>query len=152
MSKKKRPTPVPPEPLIPLFDAHTHLSSVVPKDTWDRSEDEAAALYEQRVVDIMERAQGSGLVGVCTVGDGLAETERALQAAHFHDKVWAACAVHPTLAHEVDDAAKARLTEMAHDPRCVAIGETGLDAYWIQHDESTPSIPVSYTHLPSPRD
>lgn len=90
----------------------------------------------------MDRAAGSGLVGVCTVGDGLEETERALEAAHFHPRVWAACAIHPTRAHELDEAARARLMEMADDPRCVAIGETGLDMYWLSKDESTPSLDV----------
>ena len=136
MSKKKsRPTAVPAPELRPLFDAHTHLYSTVNKSLRDSS-------YAEGIAHLMDRAQGSGLVGVCTVGDGLEETERALEAAHLHPNVWAACAIHPTRAHELDASARARLKEMAADPRCVAIGETGLDTYWIGKDEDTPALEV----------
>lgn len=118
-----------------MFDAHTHLYSTVNKTMRDSS-------YAEGVAALMERAHGSGLVGVCTVGDGLDETEKALEAAHAHPNVWAACAIHPTRSHELDATARARLTEMANDPRCVAIGETGLDTYWIGKDEETPELDV----------
>lgn len=136
--KKSRPTPVPPPELTPLFDAHTHLYTTALK----AGAADTAESYQEYVEHFMDRAAGSGLVGVCTVGDGLAETERALEAAHFHPRVWAACAIHPTLAHELDASARSRLEEMANDPRCVAIGETGLDTYWIGKEESTPSLEV----------
>ncbi|MBF0581196.1 TatD family hydrolase [Corynebacterium sp. ED61] len=138
MSKKSRPVAVPPEKHYPLFDAHTHLYSAFRKSEQGGSPE----TYRDGVERLMDRAAGSGLVGVCTVGDGFEETERALEAAHFHPRVWAACAIHPTRAHELDEAARARLTEMADDPRCVAIGETGLDTYWLGKDESTPSLDV----------
>ena len=155
MAKKSRPKATPPEKLYPLFDSHTHLYAAYRKGARagdsganDGAAHEAADLetaeltYEQAVRNLMERAAGSGLAGVCTIGDGMDETERALEAAHFHPRVWAACAIHPTRAHELDSAARDRLQEMAQDPRCVAIGETGLDAYWLDKDESTPSMEV----------
>lgn len=122
MSKKKpRPTPVPAPGLSGLIDAHTHLAS-------------AKARTKDEVDAIVFRAVDAGVERLCTVGDGLAEAELALQAAHFNERVFAACAIHPTRAHELDDDARARLTEMAQDPRCVAVGETGIDTYWLQHD------------------
>lgn len=148
MAKKKpRPTAVPPAPLFPLFDAHTHLYSTVRKVVAARGVDISQRPvtdeeYRQGVADLMDRAGGAGLVGVCTVGDGLEETRRALQAAHMHPQVWAACAIHPTRAHQVDALAREELTRMATDPRCVAIGETGLDRYWIGKDPDTPSLEV----------
>lgn len=122
MSKKKpRPTPVPADPIRGLVDAHTHLAS-------------AGAGTPDEVDAIVARAVAAGVDKLCTVGDGLAEAELALQAAHHHERVYAACAIHPTRAHELDGAARARLAEMAADPRCVAVGETGLDTYWIRHE------------------
>ncbi|MDN6814265.1 MAG: TatD family hydrolase, partial [Corynebacterium variabile] len=76
MSKKKRLTPVPPEPLPELFDAHTHLASC--RAT---TPDEAAA--------IMDRAAAVGVRQVCTVGDDLAESVQALEAAHAAARVFA---------------------------------------------------------------
>jgi TatD DNase family protein len=122
MSKKKpRPTPVPAERIPGLVDAHTHLAS-------------AGARTPEEVAALVGRAVDAGVEQICTVGDGLAEAELALQAAQHHERVYAACAIHPTRAHELDDAARARLTGMVADPRCVAVGETGLDTYWIRHE------------------
>ena len=118
MSKKKRPTPVPPERLFPLFDAHTHLGS-------------CGATTEESIRALLDRAADTGVVGVCTVGDAMAETELAFEAAGLDPRVVAACAIHPTKSYELDDQARHRLTEMAHDDRCVAIGEAGLDYYWL---------------------
>lgn len=122
MSKKKpRPTPVPAERVAGLIDAHTHLAS-------------AKARTKEDVDAMVKRAVDAGVERVCTVGDGLDEAELALHAAHFNDRVFAACAIHPTRAGELDEAARTRLAEMAADERCVAVGETGIDTYWIKHD------------------
>ncbi|MDO5453675.1 MAG: TatD family hydrolase [Corynebacterium sp.] len=122
MSKKKpRPTPVPAETVAGLVDAHTHLAS-------------AGARDGAGVDALVERALAAGVEKICTVGDGLAEAEAALAAAHHNPRVWAACAIHPTRAHELDDAARTRVRELVADPRCVAVGETGVDTYWLQHD------------------
>ncbi|MDK8880232.1 TatD family hydrolase [Corynebacterium sp. MSK008] len=131
MSKKKpRPTPVPTEPIPGLIDAHTHLAS-------------CGARSAEEIDAFVQRAVAAGVERICTVGDGLEEAELALQAAHFNERVFAACAIHPTRAHELDDAARARLTDMAADERCVAVGETGIDTYWLKHDaEGTAPLEV----------
>ena len=122
MSKKKpRPTPVPAERIAKLIDAHTHLAST-------------GARTQAEVDAIVNRALDAGVERMCTVGDGLEEAELALSAAHMNERVFAACAIHPTRAHELDDAARKRLTQMAADERCVAVGETGIDTYWLKHD------------------
>ncbi|WP_311523863.1 TatD family hydrolase [uncultured Corynebacterium sp.] len=122
MSKKKpRPTPVPAEPIEGLVDAHTHLAS-------------CGARTAEEIDAFVQRAVAAGVKRICTVGDGLDEAELALQAAHLNERVFAACAIHPTRAHELDDDARARLQTMAADARCVAVGETGIDTYWLKHD------------------
>lgn len=128
MSKKKpRPTPVPAKLCATLSDAHTHLGS-------------CAAKAHESVAAIIDRARVAGVATICTVGDGLAEAEQALAIAQEFEDVFAACAIHPTRALELDDHAKARLEDLVADPCCVAVGETGLDTYWIQHapDETAP--------------
>ncbi len=72
-----------------------------------------------------------------TVGDGIAEAAAALAIADG-TSIWAACAVHPTKAQEYQgEAAQQQLREMAHNPLCVAIGETGIDTYWLKHNSQT---------------
>ena len=131
MSKKKpRPTPVPAERIEHLIDAHTHLAS-------------CGARTKDDVDAFVARALDAGVERICTVGDGLEEAELALQAAHFNDRVVAACAIHPTRAHELDRDARNRLAAMAADERCVAVGETGIDTYWLKHDaEGTAPLEV----------
>ena len=131
MSKKKpRPTPVPAERIEHLIDAHTHLASCGARTKGD-------------VDAFVARALDAGVERICTVGDGLEEAELALQAAHVNDRVFAACAIHPTRAQDLDDDARNRLATMAADERCVAVGETGIDTYWLKHDaEGTAPLEV----------
>lgn len=118
MSKKKpRPIPVPAQFIPGLIDAHTHLTSC-----------------RDDIATLVARAGEAGVDKLCTVGDGLEEAGFALDAARQFDNVWAACAIHPTKAGQLDEVARQRLTEMVADPACVAVGETGLDTYWITHD------------------
>ena len=127
MSKKKpRPTPVPAELIPGLIDAHTHLASC-----------------KEPAADLVARALDAGVERTCTVGDGLDEAETALATAHEIPQVVAACAIHPTKAQQLDDDARNRLEEMAADARCVAVGETGIDTYWLKHDaEGTAPLEV----------
>lgn len=122
MSKKKsRPQPFPAPEITGIVDAHTHLTSC----------------RDASVETLLERAISGGIGEICTVGDDLAEAEQALRAAQKHPNLHAACAIHPTKADQLDDDARTRLQEMARDENCVAIGETGLDTYWIRHSPET---------------
>lgn len=121
--RRPRPTPVLPEPLPGLVDAHTHLWSCGHRDP-------------DAVRAAAGRAASTGVETIVTVGDDLAESEAAVAAAEADPRVYAAVAVHPTRAHEVTDPAggptvRERLRELAAHPRCVAVGETGLDFYWV---------------------
>ncbi|MFN3602095.1 MAG: TatD family hydrolase [Dietzia sp.] len=124
MAKRKpRPTPVLPEPLPGLVDAHTHLYSC-----GHRTADEVRAAAD--------RAALAGVAAMVTVGDDLAESEAVVAAAEADERVYAAVAVHPTRARELTDpdngpAVRDRLRELAAHPRVVAVGETGLDHYWV---------------------
>ena len=121
--RKPRPTPVLPGPLPGLVDAHTHLYSC-----GHRTADEVRAAAD--------RAALAGVEALVTVGDDLAESEAAVAAAESDERVHAAVAVPPTRAREVTDpvtgpAVRDRLRELAAHPRVVAVGETGLDHYWV---------------------
>lgn len=107
-----------PEPLpAPVIDAHTHLDACGMKTAAD-------------VAGAMQRAASVGVAAVVTVGDDIASCRWAVTAANQHPDLYAAVAIHPTSADQLDDAARVELTELAADPRVVAIGETGLDFYW----------------------
>ncbi len=116
--RDRRRTPPPdPQPVGALVDAHTHLAACGGRDP-------------ESVRAILDHAAAVGVGRVVTVADDMVDARWAVAAAEWDARVWAATALHPTHAGDLDDAAKAELTEMAQHPRVVAVGETGLDYYW----------------------
>ncbi len=51
----------------------------------------------------------------------------AIALAHQYDFMYASVGLYPEYAHEMNDAIRAELNQMAEDPRVLAIGEIGLD-------------------------
>lgn len=117
MSKRKPPPPDP-EPLAPLIDAHTHIDS-----GGNRTPEQVGA--------VLDRAAAVGVGTVVTVACDMAQARWVVDAARRDTRVYAATAVHPTDVDELDETNRAELAELAADPRVVAIGETGLDWYWL---------------------
>ncbi|MGZ8179108.1 TatD family hydrolase [Williamsia sp. SKLECPSW1] len=119
---RRRPPPPDPEPLAPLVDAHTHLAACGGRD--------AAA-----VGAILDHAGTVGVAGVVTVADDMVDARWAVAAAEWDDRVWAATALHPTHAGDLTAETADELTTMARHPRVVAVGETGLDWYWLERSD-----------------
>jgi TatD DNase family protein len=95
-----------------MIDSHTHL------DHGPAPEDELVAA-----------AREAGVNRILTIGMDSGSCRAALAAAERYDEVYAAVGRHPNSAEGFDDAAAAELAELAQHPRCLAIGETGLDYY-----------------------
>jgi TatD DNase family protein len=95
-----------------VIDSHTHLDSTPGTDA-----------------EIVARAREAGVSRILTVGTGADSARRALQAAEAHDEVYAAVGHHPNSATGFTDDHLDELRELAAHPRCVAIGETGLDDF-----------------------
>jgi TatD DNase family protein len=95
-----------------VIDSHTHLDSCGPADS-----------------DLVAAADREGVRRMLTVGTDSSSCRAALQAAEDFPQVYAAIGRHPNEATGFDDADLAELEALAAHPRCVAIGETGLDFY-----------------------
>jgi len=95
-----------------MIDSHTHLHVCKPADA-----------------DLVAAAVGAGVQKILTVGTNGATCRAALLAAERFPQVYAAIGRHPNEATGFDDADLAELRALAEHPRCVAIGETGLDYY-----------------------
>ncbi|RJQ71663.1 TatD family deoxyribonuclease [Pseudonocardiaceae bacterium YIM PH 21723] len=110
--------PVPEEPLpVPAVDAHTHL-------------DACGATTSEGVREMVDQASQAGVTRVVTVADDMDSARFVVQAAAWDPRVFAAVALHPTRTSTFGEDDRAELEKLAADPRCVAIGETGLDYYW----------------------
>jgi TatD DNase family protein len=95
-----------------VVDSHTHLELCEPPDA-----------------ELVEAAVEQGVNRIVTVGIDGASCRAALQAAEDFPQVYAAVGRHPNSATGFDEADLAELKALAAHPRCVAIGETGLDYY-----------------------
>jgi TatD DNase family protein len=95
-----------------VIDSHTHLH-----------------LCDQPDAELVERAVAAGVTRMLTVGTDGASCRAALAAAEAFPQVFAAIGRHPNEAHGFDDADLAELKALTAHPRCVAVGETGLDFY-----------------------
>jgi TatD DNase family protein len=95
-----------------MIDSHTHLDLCEPPDA-----------------ELVAAAERAGVTRILTVGTGGASCRAALAAAEAFPQVYAAVGRHPNYATGFDDADLAELRALAAHPRCLAIGETGLDFY-----------------------
>jgi len=78
-----------------------------------------------RLTEILERARAAGVTRFIVPGVGPTCWDTIMAVAAGNDSIFAAPGVHPMRAGELDDAALARLHDLA--PKVVAIGEIGLD-------------------------
>jgi TatD DNase family protein len=95
-----------------VIDGHTHLDLCEPPDA-----------------ELVAGATEVGVDRIVTVGTNGASCRTALQAAEDFPQVFASIGRHPNEATGFDDADLAELKALAAHPKCVAIGETGLDYY-----------------------
>jgi TatD DNase family protein len=96
-----------------LIDSHCHLGS--------------HKFAQEEMGDIITRAHDHGVTRMVTLATSLEDAPTNLAIAHQYDEVFAAIGIHPCDVHETPDHYLAELEKLARDPRCVAIGETGLD-------------------------
>jgi TatD DNase family protein len=95
-----------------VIDSHTHLDSCAPPNA-----------------ELVAAADQAGVTRILTVGMDGDSCRSALAAAEDFPQVFAAIGRHPNLAGGFDDADVAEVEALAAHPRCVAIGETGLDYF-----------------------
>jgi TatD DNase family protein len=95
-----------------VIDSHTHL---------DRGPAPEAELVEQ--------AREAGVTRFLTIGMDAESRRAALRAAETYPEVYAAIGHHPNEATGYTPQITEELRELAQHPRCLAIGETGLDDF-----------------------
>jgi TatD DNase family protein len=96
-----------------VIDSHTHL---------DRTPGDDA--------DVVRRAQAHGVTRILTIGMDATSNRAALAAVDaFAGTVFAAVGRHPNAATGFTDEDAEDIAALAQDPRCRAIGETGLDDF-----------------------
>jgi TatD DNase family protein len=97
-----------------LFDTHCHLQD---------------AQYKGDAADVVQRAAAAGVSRMLACAYDRDSVAPTLELADRFDAVLAAVGIHPHDAHQVNDATIDLVRFAASHPRCVAIGEIGLDYY-----------------------
>lgn len=98
-----------------LIDTHCHL------DFPDFAEDIEA---------YVARAEAAGVSRMVTISTRVARFATYAALAERFPSVWCTVGTHPHGAHEELDVTAAELVELSRHPRCVAIGEAGLDYHY----------------------
>ena len=101
---------------IALIDSHAHLD------------------YPQLADDlpaVLARAGAAGVSHIITIGVKLSTADAPKKIAESHDNVWCSVGIHPHEAgNEPDACNKEAIRAAADHPKCVAIGEAGLDYFY----------------------
>lgn len=87
--------------------------------------------------DHWQNAQKNGVNKSIIVGPGLTSSQKAVEIASTDDNLYAAVGIHPERANKIIDVDQAmlELEELAKNKKVLAIGETGLDYFYLKPDE-----------------
>jgi TatD DNase family protein len=98
-----------------LFDTHAHLHD---------------GRFASDANDVVARARAAGLLGLLTLGEDVASSQRDVELAEANPGfVYAAAGCHPHNADAMDGAAYAALRSLCEQDSVIAVGEIGLDFY-----------------------
>ena len=99
-----------------IFDTHAHY------DDEDFDGDRQA---------LLEGLSGAGVRAVTNIGASLSSSRSTLELAARYPWMYAAIGVHPSDTGELSEDGIGWLREAAAGEKVVAIGEIGLDYYWV---------------------
>ncbi len=98
-----------------IFDTHTHY------------DDEA---FDPDREELLNGFLNSGRYMLTNIGASMEGSIQSIAFADRYPNMYAAVGLHPDYAAEWGDIAAKKLTELSKNPKCVAIGEIGLDYYY----------------------
>ena len=98
-----------------IFDSHAHYDD----EQFDLDRNELLVSFEN-----------NGVSGVVCCGVDIETSKFAVELSHKYDFVYSAVGFHPLENDEYTDDALEIIKELAKDPKCVAIGEIGLDYHY----------------------
>jgi TatD DNase family protein len=103
-----------------LTDTHCHLDF----NKFDADRD-----------SVIERALETGVERLLIPGLDLESSQAAIRLAESHPAIYAAIGFHPTDLDKFSEKAFENLRKLSEHPRVVAIGEIGIDYYWVKERE-----------------
>ncbi|OJG14480.1 TatD family hydrolase [Enterococcus canintestini] len=100
-----------------IFDSHTHLN---------------AEQFNDDIPETIARAQELGVTEMAVVGFDTPTIEKSLALSQAYDNIYSIIGWHPTEAGSYTKEIEEKLQERLTLPKVVALGEIGLDYYWME--------------------
>lgn len=119
-----------------LVDSHCHLD--FPEFAPERDQ-------------VVERAVAAGVSSLLTICTRVSRFAGVLEVAERYDNVFCSVGVHPHEAAEEGDVTAEQLLAIAHHPKVIGFGETGLD-YYYEHSPRPAQIESFRTHIAAARE
>jgi TatD DNase family protein len=119
-----------------LIDSHCHLD--FPQ-------------FQSDLPGVIARAKAANVGRMITISTRVANYDAYRALAEAHDEVFFTTGTHPHRAHEEPDTEIATLVKLSKHPRCVGIGEAGLD-YHYDHSPRDVAAKVFRTHIAAARE
>ncbi|MEM7009448.1 MAG: TatD family hydrolase [Thermodesulfobacteriota bacterium] len=117
-----------------LIDSHAHLVSL------------------EDISEVLQRAKENNIEKIVSISSDIPSTKDTIELSLEHDYIFATTGVHPHNAAQMSDQVLAGIDQYAEHERVVAIGETGLDYFYmnsekdIQINSFTQQIRMSKKH------
>ncbi|MBQ7359348.1 MAG: TatD family hydrolase [Lachnospiraceae bacterium] len=102
-----------------IFETHAHYD--------DRQFDEDRD-------DLLRSLPGAGIDKVVNIGASMGSNQQTLELIKQYDFVYGVLGIHPNDTDQLEEAGLEWLEEACKHPKCLAIGEIGLDYYWDEPD------------------
>ena len=119
-----------------LIDSHCHLD--FPQ-------------FQSDLPGVIARAKAANVGRMITISTRVAQYDTYRALAEANDEVFFSIGTHPHRAHEEPDTDVATLIKLSEHPRCIAIGEAGLD-YHYDHSPRDVAAKVFRTHIAAARE
>lgn len=103
-----------------IFDTHAHYND--------------KAFNEDRTT-LLDSFTESGILGVINCGTDIEESENSISLSEKYDFMYCAVGFHPEEISKANENYLEEIRKMANHQKCVAIGEIGLDYYWVKDNK-----------------
>jgi TatD DNase family protein len=103
-----------------LTDTHCHLY-------WHKFDEDRDA--------VIQRAIEAGVKRMLVPGTSIENCKQAIELAEKYEQIYVAVGIHPTDAEEFSENEMGELYKLAEHKKVAAIGEVGLDYYWVKEPE-----------------
>lgn len=99
-----------------IFDTHTHLN---------------VEQFKDDLTETIERSRELGVTEMAVVGFDTPTIEKSLELSQTYPEIYSIIGWHPTEAGSYSKAIEDKLQSQLTEPKVVALGEIGLDYYWM---------------------